>query len=130
MNRREFLAVGAIPPVVAALGARPVSAQSREAAVQDDRARWVSVMRRLADPVLTHLAAGTLRSAMPVEQAAGADRAGVTHLEALGRLLAGLAPWIELEADADGGRRTAHRVCRARAPRAWRGLSIRRRRTS
>ena len=37
---------------------------------------------------------------MPVEQAAGTDRRGVTHLEALGRLLAGIAPWIELPADA------------------------------
>jgi hypothetical protein len=37
---------------------------------------------------------------MPVEQAANTDRRGVTHLEAIGRLLAGLAPWIELAADA------------------------------
>ena len=37
---------------------------------------------------------------MPVEQAPGADRRSVTHLEALGRLIAGIAPWIELPADA------------------------------
>jgi hypothetical protein len=36
---------------------------------------------------------------MPVEQAGGADRRNVTHLEALGRLLAGLAPWIEIPPD-------------------------------
>ena len=36
---------------------------------------------------------------MPVEQAAGAKRQTVTHLEALGRLIAGIAPWIELPAD-------------------------------
>jgi hypothetical protein len=36
---------------------------------------------------------------MPVEEAAGANRAGVTHLEALGRLVAGIAPWLELAAD-------------------------------
>jgi hypothetical protein len=36
---------------------------------------------------------------MPVEQAAGAGRASVTHLEAIGRLLAGLAPWLELPVD-------------------------------
>ena len=35
---------------------------------------------------------------MPVEQADGANRAPVTHLEALGRLLAGLAPWLALPA--------------------------------
>jgi hypothetical protein len=36
---------------------------------------------------------------MPVEQAAGTDRRSVTYLEALGRLLAGIAPWIELAPD-------------------------------
>jgi hypothetical protein len=56
-------------------------------------------MRRLADPVLTHAANGTLKASMPVEQASGTDRRSVTHLEAVGRLLAGLAPWIELGAD-------------------------------
>jgi hypothetical protein len=56
-------------------------------------------MRRVAEPVLVNLADGTLRARMPVEEAAGATRAGVTHLEALGRLLAGIAPWL----DGDGG---------------------------
>jgi hypothetical protein len=64
-----------------------------------DRERWVGFMRRLADPVLTNLADGTLKARMPVEQAAGTDRRSVTHLEALGRLLAGIAPWIELAPD-------------------------------
>ena len=56
-------------------------------------------MTRLADPVLKNLANGTLKARMPVEQAAGSDRRGVSHLEALGRLLAGMAPWIELAPD-------------------------------
>ena len=61
-----------------------------------ERAAWVAYATRIATPVLTHLAAGTLKRSMPVEQAAGANRAPVTHLEALGRLLAGLAPWLAL----------------------------------
>jgi hypothetical protein len=36
---------------------------------------------------------------MPIEQAAGADRASVTHLEAFGRLLAGIAPFVETGED-------------------------------
>ena len=36
---------------------------------------------------------------MPIEQAPGADRRSVSHLEALGRLIAGMAPWIELSVD-------------------------------
>jgi hypothetical protein len=53
----------------------------------------------LADPVLNNLARETLKTRMPVEEAAGAGRASVTHLEALGRLVAGIAPWLELAAD-------------------------------
>lgn len=34
---------------------------------------------------------------MPVEEASGANRRGVTHLEAFGRLMAGIAPWLDLE---------------------------------
>jgi hypothetical protein len=74
----------------------PTEADRAGQAAPDDRAFWIGVMRRLADPVLRHLADGTLKARMPVEQAPGTDRRSVTHLEALGRLVAGLAPWIEL----------------------------------
>jgi hypothetical protein len=69
----------------------------------------VAVARKLADPVLTHLASGTLKARMPVEEGAGAGRRAVTHLEAFGRLVAGLAPWLELPADETAeGRLRAH----------------------
>jgi hypothetical protein len=58
------------------------------------RRQWVDRLVKLASPVLAHLADGTLRAAMPVE--GGEDRRAVTHLEAVGRTLAGLAPWLEL----------------------------------
>ena len=99
MNRRDFLktagAGGVLPVVTPALsgGPQPRSAQ------QDDRAIWVSLLRKIADPVLKNLAAGTLKARMPVEQHAGGNRQTVTHLEAIGRLIAGIAPWLELPAD-------------------------------
>ena len=99
MNRREFLAAAGAAgaaPLAAGAAATPQPAPSPAA----DRDYWITMLRRLADPVLSNLANGALKTAMPVEQAAGADRRPVTHLEALGRLLAGLAPWIELPADA------------------------------
>ena len=34
---------------------------------------------------------------MPVEEVSGANRRGVTHLEAFGRLMAGIAPWLDLD---------------------------------
>jgi hypothetical protein len=94
MKRRDFLkAAGAASAWPAAASGQPAST------APGDRDTWIALMQRLADPVLTNLANGTLKSRMPLEQASGADRRSVTHLEALGRLVAGLAPWIELRAD-------------------------------
>ena len=64
-----------------------------------DRAYWLTTLLRVAEPVLSAAATGRLKAAMPVEAAAGqqAGRRAVTHLEALGRTLAGLAPWLELK---------------------------------
>src|ERR671927_377457 len=89
MDRREFLA--------GAVGLSVVTRQADQ--TSNDRDFWIRAMRRLADPVLENLANGTLKARMPIEQASGADRRSVTHLEAIGRLLAGLAPWIELPPD-------------------------------
>jgi hypothetical protein len=98
VDRRDFL------KVASAASAWPTAAPPQGAQQATDRDTWVAIMRRLADPVLRNLANGTLKTRMPVEQAAGTDRRSVTHLEALGRLLAGIAPWIELpsEASAEG----------------------------
>jgi hypothetical protein len=62
-----------------------------------DRRYWTEVLRRIAEPVLVNLADRRLKTAMPVEARAGAeaDRARVTHLEAVGRLFCGIAPWLE-----------------------------------
>ncbi|MGF7217736.1 hypothetical protein GGR92_003911 [Spirosoma lacussanchae] len=65
---------------------------------QDDRAYWVKTILAVADPVLSALAQNRLKATMPVESAAGQEmgRRAVSHLEALGRTMAGLAPWLEL----------------------------------
>jgi hypothetical protein len=99
-DRRDFLRTcGAVGVPVAFtgtdVGQRPPASSGR-----GDRQVWIDVANRLAEPVLTNLANGTLKAKMPVEQASGASRQTVTHLEALGRLIAGIAPWIELPPDA------------------------------
>ena len=72
MNRREFLAVtgaAGVAPLAstsASAGSQPVSPPPRTGAA--DRELWISAARRLADPVLTHLAAGTLKATMPVDE--------------------------------------------------------------
>ncbi len=78
-----------------------------------DRAYTIGVLRRLADPVLTALAEDHLHDFMPVE--GGKDRAEFTHLEAVGRLLDGMAPWLELGPDATPeGKLREHYIALAR----------------
>ena len=66
-----------------------------------DRQFWTSTLYRIAWPVIHNLAAETLKKNMPVEK--GNDyslNAGdVTYLEATGRTLAGIAPWLALPDD-------------------------------
>src|SRR5215471_7127872 len=97
-HRRAFLQTA-----LAGATAAQVAAQSNES----DRQYWVRTMSKIAEPVLTNLAAGTLKRNMPVECVTGnvADRRKYSHLEAIGRLLSGIAPWLEtpLEAPFDRG---------------------------
>jgi hypothetical protein len=65
----------------------------------DNRAYWVSVLTKISDPVITNLAQRKLRLNMPIE-CKDPKRKEVAHLEAFGRTLAGIAPWLELGADA------------------------------
>jgi hypothetical protein len=99
MNRRDFLKAASAATALPSVGPTFEPRQTSRPAVSDDRAMWIALLRRIADPVLNNLANGTLKARMPVEQAASANRQSVTHLEAIGRLLAGLAPWIELPSD-------------------------------
>ena len=71
------------------------------------RQYWLEQLLAIGDPVLAALAERRLKERMPVEcaelpgatteekAALLADRAQFTHLEALGRLLSGMAPWLE-----------------------------------
>jgi hypothetical protein len=54
-------------------------------------------MQRVAHPVLSALSQKKLRAMMPVEAYPGmeASRRRTTYLEAFGRLLTGIAPWLE-----------------------------------
>jgi hypothetical protein len=62
------------------------------------REDWSALLVRVVKRPLAALAAGRLRAEMPIESVAPrSTREPVTHLEALGRSLTGLAPWLELE---------------------------------
>ena len=64
----------------------------------DTRRYWLDTMLQIAAPVLRALADDRLREALPIEsKSPREDRAQYTYLEAFGRTLVGLAPWLELE---------------------------------
>ena len=89
--------------------ATPADPQDR---AESDRDYSLRLLTHLADPVLTNLAHGTLRRNMPVECSSGneADRRKYSHLEALGRLLAGIAPWLEAPLDPGAERDSQQRL--------------------
>lgn len=60
----------------------------------DDRKYWVDTLVRITQPVLNSLSERRMVLDMPIEAIEG-DRSNYTYLEALGRTLAGMAPWLE-----------------------------------
>ncbi|MBD0822850.1 DUF2264 domain-containing protein [Aestuariibaculum marinum] len=73
----------------------------QEATPQEVRDFFVKSLIKIGDPVLNALSKNELKKTMPVERSPGAwdDRTHVTYLEAFGRLLSGMAPWLELGPD-------------------------------
>lgn len=66
----------------------------------EERVYWLNTMIKMVEPIYTNLSCNTLRKNMPVETRDGLNtgnaRKEVTHLEALGRSFAGIAPWLNL----------------------------------
>lgn len=67
------------------------------------RARWITLLDRIATPPLAALAEGRLLASLPLETQPGQTEARRVYasLEILGRSLAGLAPWLELDLPAE-----------------------------
>ena len=67
-----------------------------------NRATMLAHMRQVAEPLLCAAAQDALRDTMTVEQKdASLGRERFTGLEAVGRLLSGIAPWLEAEPETD-----------------------------
>ncbi|HTJ51728.1 MAG TPA: DUF2264 domain-containing protein [Cyclobacteriaceae bacterium] len=102
MVRRHFLRGLSLAGLSGLINVDNIAAEKLPAKVMSDRDYWVSMLTKITQPVLQALSEGRLKKSMPIETAPGLleDRRRVTHLEALGRSLAGLAPWLELGPDA------------------------------
>jgi hypothetical protein len=68
----------------------------------DDRAYWASLLDKIATPVLGNMSKGELRRNMAMEFSPQWDHRDprVGYMEAFGRLIAGMAPWLALPDDA------------------------------
>ncbi len=122
-SRRTFLksALLASAPLVAGTSASAAQPAPEPRSGSDDRKQWLDIVEHVSQPVLQAISRQQLRATMPIECARGqeASRAQSTHLEAVGRLLCGLAPWLEGTPGSD----SAEEALRTRY-REWARLAI------
>lgn len=103
MQRRNFLKLSSVLGLLGITGkvvARETAANDKKK--QSDREYWVSILDKMATPVLANMSRGELRKNMKVEVSKGwGEKATkeVAYMEAFGRLIAGIAPWLELPDD-------------------------------
>ncbi len=79
-------------------------AQGQDEGIPDgkkSREYFIASLVKIASPVLEAISRDELKKTMPVETTANpwGDRKQVTYLEAFGRTLSGMAPWLELGPD-------------------------------
>lgn len=80
----------------------PMAAIHGQKATGADREYWVQTLVKVADPVLSNLSRDRLRQTIPVGRSSSAkasSREFITHMESVGRTIAGIAPWLELGPD-------------------------------
>jgi hypothetical protein len=101
MIRRNFLKgfslLGASSTLAPLFGFKQMESHAVNSSERD---YWIGMLTRITEPVLDALHRDRIKELMPVECSSDLDaRKEVTYLEALGRSLAGLAPWLELGVD-------------------------------
>jgi hypothetical protein len=105
MQRRNFIKQSSALFAAGSLPAKSLIANEHklndETAKLKDREYWVELIYKIAYPVLSNMSKGELHKNMPVEVSPvwdGRDK-GVAYMEAFGRLMAGIAPWLALADD-------------------------------
>lgn len=96
MTRKILLAI-----LIATGFGKSVCCAAPSAPGEGTREYFIESMLKIADPVLDALSKNKLKASMPVETATGewGERSKFAHLEAFGRLMSGIAPWLELGPD-------------------------------
>ena len=95
-NMKKLLIAGLLACLLA-----PVTLSGAKKTVESDRMYWCRLMYRMAKPILEPMSEGRLQAEMMVEVGPTWDHRNikVAYLEAFGRLMDGLAPWLALPDD-------------------------------
>jgi len=120
MKRRNFIGWSALSAAAGILPWKRSAASSPSASASllhpqapgapaGDRSYWVDTLYKIASPVMRNMSNGQLKAKMPVEYSPiwdGRDKS-VAYMEAFGRLIAGVSPWLALpdDAGAEGAKR-------------------------
>jgi len=104
MERRNFLASALGAGTLAAIAAPLPAAAGRRAGTPDgsaDRRYMVDLLARMANPILAPMSQGRLQASWKPELSPTWDGRNpkVGYLEAFGRLISGIAPWLTLPDD-------------------------------
>jgi hypothetical protein len=78
-----------------------VNATRAKKTVQNDREYWAAQAYKMAQPILENMGKGELQKNMVTEFSPSFDKRNrkVVYMEAFGRLMAGIAPWLALPYD-------------------------------
>lgn len=106
MERRKFIGAVSLAGMLSAISPKRLLATEDTSSLhsqkwKNDREYWYKLLYKIANPVVSNLANGTLVKNMPVEKSPTFDSRSpvVTYLEAVGRTYAGIAPWLALPDD-------------------------------
>ncbi len=105
MKRRNFLQITSLTGLSTGLSMQKILAaghgqnNKKEERVLSDRHYWISVLNQIASPILSDMSRGELQKRMLVEYSPAWDGRNkkVAYMEAFGRLIAGMAPFVALQ---------------------------------
>jgi hypothetical protein len=88
-------------PAKKIMAAADTMPEQEKLASKNDRQYWVTLLDKIASPVLENMSKGMLQKNMPVEFSPAWDGRNnkVAYMEAFGRLIAGIAPFLALPDD-------------------------------
>src|SRR5687768_176800 len=103
MLRRTFIQISSLLGIAGFADARSLSRGDGKIAemARSDREYWVGLLDRIASPVVGNMSRGQLVRNMVVQVSPIYDKRvpRVVYMEAFGRLIAGLAPFLALPVD-------------------------------